>query len=165
MATEEEQIVAELEAQYGDDGIEQIEALESAQLPKMKAAFKIDAAFLNKSASSGRKQLTIDCIILESDAGDEFVGKKYQKRWGLETDENLQWFKKDMVGLELEAPKKPREFLALCGTLNGLCFMGSLVPNSDEAYPPNCFINKGARRHDLEGGATPAKVGGGAESL
>jgi hypothetical protein len=127
-----------------------IEAKTSEQLPKMKVVFCIKNAFLERSGSSGRKQLTADCIILESDIGEEFVNKKYTKRWGLETEENIQWLKKDMNALELPEPKTPKDILSLAGALVGICFNGQLVPNTDESFPPNCFINKGARRHELE---------------
>lgn len=158
MSTEEENIVAELEDQFGAE-IADIPARTADQLPRMKVAFRIGNAFLNRSQNTGRKQLTAACVILESDAGEEFVGKKYSKQWGVETMENWQWLKKDMLCLELEEPKNAKDLLALCKRLEGICFTGSLVPNIDDAFPPNCFINKGARRHELEGGEGPAGAG------
>lgn len=150
-STEEQAIVEELNAQFGTE-IADIPARPSDLLPRMKAVLKIESAFLNRSSTSGRKQLTIACIILETDGGDEFVNKKYKKNWGLETVENFEWLKKDMVALELEPPNNAKEVFELCQQLTGLCFTGQLVPNADEAFPPNCYINKGARRHEMESG-------------
>lgn len=147
---EEVNIVAELDAQFGTE-IATIEARTAEQLPQMKADLRIENAFLNRSSQSGRKQLTIATVILSSNAGEEFVGKKYSKNWGLETVDNWAWLKKDMICLELEPPTDSKSLLALTQQLIGICFTGSLVPNKDENFPPNCFINKGARRHELEG--------------
>ena len=102
--------------------------------------------------------LTGACVILSSDQGEEFVGKKYSKNWGVETAENWAWLKKDMIALELEEPKDAKDLLALCQQLPGICFTASLVPNKDESFPPNCYINKGARRHELEGEGAPGST-------
>lgn len=155
MATEEQAIVEELNAQFGAE-IGDIPERPSALLPRQKAVLKIESAFLNRSQTSGRKQLTIATAIIESD-NEESVGKKYKKNWGLETVENFEWLKKDMRSLELEPPSNAKEVFELCALLTGLCFTGQLVPNVDEAFPPNCFINKGARRHEMEGGAGVAE--------
>jgi len=155
MSQEEENIVAELDAQFGAE-IGGIEARTADQLPQMKADFRIENAFLNRSQTSGRKQLTIATVVLSSNVGEEYAGKKYSKNWGLETTENWAWLKKDMIALELEPPSDAKCLVALTQQLTGICFTGSLVPNKDENFPPNCFINKGARRHELEGGSPSA---------
>ena len=158
MSSQEEQnIVAELDAQFGAE-IASIEARTAEQLPRMKVELKIANAFLNRSDASGRKQLTAATVILSSDAGEEFVDKKYSKNWGLETAENFAWLKRDMIALELEPPTDPKSVLALTQQLVGICFTASLVPNKDEAFPPNCYINKGARRHELEGEGASASA-------
>jgi len=158
MSQEEENIVAELEDQFGTE-IASIEARTSEQYPQMKVELKIENAFLNRSTQSGRKQLTAATIILTSDVGEEFIGKKYSKVWGLDTVENWQWLKKDMIALELEPPMDAKSLVPLTQALMGICFTASFVPNKDDSFPPNCFINKGARRHELEGeGATGGTV-------
>lgn len=152
MSQEEQSIVSELEAQFGaaysEAGTREVE-----QLPKMRAVLRITNAFLDRS-SNNRKQLNAECEILESDAGDTYVGKTYTKRWGLETAENLQWLNGDMVSLGLTPPLTPTALLELKVGLVGICLTASLVPNTDEQFPPNCYINKGARREDLEGTST-----------
>ena len=153
MTQEADNIVAELDQQFGSE-IAGIEARTSEQLPKMKVEFRIENAFLNRSQQKGRKQLTAACIILASDAGEEFIGKKYSKNWGLDTVENWQWLKKDMLALELEPPQDAKSLVPLTQALMGICFTGSLVPNVDSDFPPNCYLNKGARRHELEGEGT-----------
>jgi len=159
MSQEDENIVAELNSQFGAE-IANIEARSAEQLPRMKVELTIENAFLNRSDASGRKQLTAATVILTSDMGDEFVGKKYSKNWGLETTDNWSWLKKDMIALELEPPQDAKSLVALTQQLVGICFTASLVPNKDEAFPPNCYINKGARRHELEGeGAAAAGAG------
>ena len=150
---EEANIVAELDAQFGGE-IAGIAARTAEQLPQMKVEFKIENAFLNRSSQSGRKQLTASMVILSSDVGDEFIGKKYSKNWGLETADNWAWLKKDMIALELEPPTDAKSLLAITQTLTGICLTASLVPNKDENFPPNCYFNKGARRHELEGDGT-----------
>jgi len=152
MDMEEKEIMAELEQQFGAE-LATIPARTVETLPRMRAVFRITNAYLNRSGASGRKQLTIETDIIESDAGAEFVGKTYKKNWGLETVENIQWLKKDMRCLELGEPADAKDIAALCGQLVGICFSGQLVPNTEEGFPPNCFINPGARRHELEMGA------------
>lgn len=154
METEEQNILNELDAQFGDTGIQEIPERTSEQLPKMKVIFRIENTFINRSSQSGRKQLVADCSILETDAGDEFLGKKYKKQWGLETAENWSWLKKDMKCLELDPPQKVKDLVRLTNELTGLCFHAQLAPNQDEAFPPNCYINKGARAHEYEGAAS-----------
>jgi hypothetical protein len=39
--------------------------------------------------------------------------------------------------------------------LMGVVYTTSLVENTDPQYPPNSFINPGARRRDLESGTKP----------
>jgi len=150
MGTEEQNITDELAAQFGDE-MANIPERPSDQLPRQKATLRVEAAFLNRSATSNRKQLTVATVIIESD-NTESIGKKYKKNWGLETEENIQWLKKDMRALELDPPTNAASLAALTQLLTGLCFVGTLVPNVDDSFPPNCYINKGARRHDLEGG-------------
>jgi len=156
MNNEEQNIVSELEEQFGG-AIAGIPERVAEQLPKMKCVLLIKNAFLNRSQASGRKQLTIQTEVVESDAGEEFVGKDYKKNWGLETEENFSWLKKDMVALELEPPQSAKDLVPLCAQLEGLCFEAQLAPNVDENFPPNCYINKGARRHELEGGTAKGK--------
>lgn len=160
MSTEEQNIMDELDAQFGED-MANIPERPSDMLTRQKATFRIESAYLNKSQTSNRKQLTIATVIIESN-NEESVGKKYKKNWGLETEENIQWLKKDMRALELDPPTNAKSLAALTQLLTGICFVGSLVPNVDEAFPPNCFINAGARKHDMEGAAT--NTGGGAPS-
>jgi len=163
MSTEEEQnIINELDAQFGA-AVADIPLKGTEQLPKMKVVLTCENAFINRSGNSGRKQFVATCKILESDTGQEFIGKTYKKNWGLETAENWGWLKRDMASLELAEPAKPSDLLQLAQQLIGLCFTASMVPNDDEAFPPNCYINKGARRHDLEGGTTASP--GAANSL
>jgi len=163
MSSQEElNIVSEVEEQFGDE-IANIKARTAEQLPRMKATFLIENAFLNRSSQSGRKQLTASMVILSSEAGEEFKGKKYSKNWGLETAENWAWLKKDMIALELEPPSDGKSLTRLTQQLPGICFTGSLVPNKDESFPPNCYINKGARRHELEDGSEDAATGSPAE--
>jgi len=70
-----------------------------------------------------------------------------------------------MKALDLAEPTSPKDLLTITQQLPGICFVAALVENKDEAYPPNCFINAGARRHDLEGGGQAAAQGGGASEL
>lgn len=147
---EEQNIVSELSAQF-DAQLADIEARPSGQLPKMNCVLKVTNAFLERSQASGRKQMTVTTTILESNAGEEFVGKEYKKHWGLETAENWAWLKRDCKSLELEEPTTAAKLLTIANAMIGICFSAQLVPNSDEAFPPNCYINKGARRRDYEG--------------
>lgn len=155
MTEEEQKIVAELDAQFGAT-IADIPERPSDSLPRMTADLKVESAYLERSAQSGRKQLVASCMLLASSAGEESVGKKYKKKWGLETEENWQWLKRDTKALELEPPSTSKALVTLCQQLTGICFTAQLTPNKDQAFPPNCFINPGARRHDLEGGGSGA---------
>ena len=155
-SNEQQDIVQEMGAQFGD--MANIDAApQQVQLPKSKVALLIKTAYLNRSQASNRKQLVGSCTVLECSAGDEFIGKTYNKIWGLETEQNIQYFKRDITNLELTPPTKPEDLITLCQQLTGICFDGSLVPNTDDQYPPNCFINRGARRAELEGQQSPVE--------
>jgi hypothetical protein len=89
----------------------------------------------------------------------ELVGHTYTKNWGLKTAENVQWLNADLVSLEFDIIKQKEDFLSVASSLIGIAFDCSLVPNSDAQYPPNCYINRGARRRDLEGTGTGTGTG------
>lgn len=146
-----QEIAAELESQFSENFSEIGTRPEQEQMPKCKVALKITNGYLGRSSGSGRKQLTIVTEVLECSAGEQFVGHTYTKNWGLETSENIQWLNSDLSNLEIAYAKTPQELVALANALTGVCFDGSLNPNADPQFPPNCYINKGARRKDLEG--------------
>lgn len=149
---EEKGIAQELDVQFGT-GLADIEKEPfQEQLPPGNYAFRIKNAYLNRSGQTNRKQLIAPGVVLETDAGDELVGKPYSKVWGLENEQNLKYFKRDMEALELPEPKTSADILTLCTLLVGKCFQAILVANKEEQYPPNCYLNKGARRKDLETG-------------
>ena len=142
-------IVDDLQAGFGESFGEISTRPEAEQLPKSKVTLKVTNAYLNRS-TNGRKQASAVCTVLECSAGDEFKGHTYTKNWGLETEENIRWFKTDLTHLEVDPPKSPKDLVAIMSRLTGICFDASLSPNADDAYPPNCYINRNARRTDLE---------------
>ena len=122
-------------------------------LPPMRALFRIENAFYNRSRK-GRKQLNAACVILQSDAGDEFKGKDITKRWGLETPTNLEWLNQNLVALDIpivQTATAAEDFKRLPSNLVGICFRADLVENEDKQYPPNMYINEGAREREHEG--------------
>lgn len=151
---EQDEILAELEAEFGG-GYEGIDPRPFAvQFPRCTIKAEITNAFLGRSSgTSARKQLVATCIILECSAGDEYEGKTYTKTWGLVNEQNLEWLKRDMLALDIVPPKNPRDLLRVANELAGVKFSGQLVPNREdpEQFPPNLWLNRGARV--IEGGS------------
>ena len=155
-------VAAELDAQFGNElaGIEARTGNDN--LVKGGYIFQITNAYMNHSASSGRKQLIAMCKVLENDADDAQNGSSYFKNWGLETAENFKWLNGDLINLGLERINAGKDCIQRCSQLTGIVFKGSLEPNKDSQYPPTCYINKGARRRDMEGEDAASGEGGAA---
>lgn len=151
---EQEEILAELEKEF-DKGYEGIDARPFAvQFPRCTIKAEITNAYLARSTgASGRKQMVATCNIFECSAGDEFEGKTYTKTWGVENEQNLEWLKRDMLALDIVPPKNPKDLIRVMNELMGIKFSAQLVPNREdpEQYPPNMFLNRGARI--IEGGS------------
>ena len=148
---EQDEVLAELEAEFSA-GYEDIAARPfSEQFPRCKVKVEITNAFLNRSSGeANRKQLVATCTILECSAGEEFVNRTYSKSWGLENEQNLEWLKRDMLALDVVPPKNPKDLLRVANELTGIIFAAQLVPNKtdSEQYPANMWINRGARISD-----------------
>ena len=124
------------------------------------ATLRVENVFVNWSKGvAQRKQLCMSCTVLVHSEGDEMIGREYVKKWGLETADNLKWLNGDLTNLELQ----PMQFVTVpelkrvMTALNGIVFDTALVENDNKQYPPNSWINPGARRKDLEGGSTGEK--------
>lgn len=145
---EQEEVLAELEADFGA-GFEDIEARPFAvQFPRCTVKVEITNAFLARSSgAAARKQLVATCDIFECSAGEEYEGKTYTKTWGLANEQNVEWLKRDMLALDIVPPKNPKDLLRVANELAGVKFSAQLVPNREdpEQYPPNMWINRGAR--------------------
>lgn len=145
---EQDEVLVDLEATFGT-GFEDVEARPFAvQFPRCTIKAEITNAYLNRSSgASNRMQLVAICKIFECSAGEEYEGKTYTKAWGLANEQNLEWFKRDMLALDIAAPKNPKDILRVINELMGICFTGQLVPNKEdpEQFPPNMWLNRGAR--------------------
>ena len=154
---EQENVLAELEAEF-ETGYEGIEPRPfAAQFPRCTIKAEITNAYLNHSSgASNRKQLVATCILFECSAGAEYEGKTYTKTWGLENEQNLEWLKRDMLALDVVPPKNPKDLLRVINELMGIKFSAQLVPNKEdpEQYPANMWLNRGAR---IVEGATGGK--------
>jgi len=138
-------ILKEVEESLGP--LEDIEARKTAVDPGI-CTVRVENAYLNRS-QSGRKQLTAYCVVLKHEReGNE--GKTYYKNWGLETTENISWLKSDLINLGIEPPKNAQDLLRVCKELQGIVFEATLVENRDNQFPPNMYINRGARRDGEE---------------
>jgi len=129
-----------------------------AEWPKGKYGFKITNTYLNRSSNTNRKQLVAVCQCLESDVAPESVGAIYYKTWGLESEQNFEWLNGDLISLGFEPVGRStvkEDINRVLAELNGIGLEMSLVPNKDAQYPSNAFINKGARRTDLDGAEVP----------
>ena len=146
MDNEQQDIASEVDSQFGAGFADVDPRPFSLQFPRGTYSFEITNAYLSRSASgSNRKQLVAVTNIFEASTGDEFVGKTYTKTWGLEDEQNLEWLKRDMIALDIEPPKTGKDLLAIAQKLIGIRFTGQLVPNRDEQYPANLFLNRGAK--------------------
>lgn len=160
--TEQEVSQEELLAGMKEDGIDigDVDARTSTQIAAGKGILKCTNAFINRSRKKGRLQLTAVCEVTAHESGDEFIGETYHKNWGLKSKENLEWFKGDLANLEIDAPKDNPDILRVIGDLTGISFEVTFVDN--EGYPPNCFINAGARQNALsnsEGSGSQSEAG------
>ena len=147
MANEQEEVLAELEAEFGT-GYEDIEPRPFAvQFPRCQIKAEITNAYLGRSSgASARKQLVATCVLFECSAGEEYEGKTYTKSWGLANAQNLEWLKRDMLALDIIPPKNPKDLLRVINELMGVKFSGTLVPSADpDQFPPNMWLNRGAR--------------------
>jgi hypothetical protein len=149
-------IVHSLEKEYGSSfgaiGMKKREIL-----PEGDYTFSIENAFLNRSKTSNRKQLVVECRVVDSEWG-ETLGASYTMRWGLETAENIQWLNTNLANLSITPPVKPADLLNMVTQLIGICFVGTIVASKDPQWGPNCFINEGARRLDAEKATTQVKT-------
>ncbi len=145
---EQDEVLTELELEFSE-GYEGIDPRPFAtQFPRCKITVEITNAFINRSSGqAARKQLAATCNIIECSAGEEFVNKTYTKTWGLENAQNLEWLKRDLLALDIVPPKNPKDLLRIVNELMGINFTAQLVPNKEdpEQFPPNMWINRGAR--------------------
>ena len=156
--SEQDDVMAELQSQHKAEDVEGVEAPKRDQIAAGKASFRIDNIYLNRS-QKGRKQLTAVCEITDHAAGPDAIGSMYYKMWGLETPQNLSWLKGDLTNFELDTKLINNPIQNLQDVINAmqdLHFQGTLVPNKEAQYPPNLFINPGARLKE-----TPASTGTG----
>jgi len=151
MTNEQEEVIASLETEF-QTGFEDIPARPFAvQFPRCSIKAEIVNAYLNRSSSaSARKQLVAVCNVYECSAGEEFEGKTYNKIWGLENTQNLEWLKRDLQALDVAPPKNPKDLLRVVNELQGIKFSAQLTPNREDPdnYPPNMWLNRGARISD-----------------
>lgn len=146
MPDDQTEIVADLESDF-QDGFEGIEARPfAAQFPRGTYGLEITNAYLGRSGSSGRKQIVANCTVFEA-PNAEYIGKTYTKTWGLKDAQNIEWLKRDMIALDIKPPAGASDLPRVCNELMGIKLRGNLVPNREdpEQYPPNLFLNRGAR--------------------
>jgi len=153
MADENKEIIDDLEGEFGT-GFEDIAAKPfQTSFPRGTYDFLSTNVYLGRSAASNRKQMVMTCKIEVASTGEEFVGKVYTKTWGLKDEQNMEWLKRDMIALNIEPPKNPKDLIRVMNELTDIRFRGQLVPNKEDPdqYPPNLFLNRGAK---LEGAAS-----------
>lgn len=141
------------ELDEGGIDIGDVDARTQEQIAAGKGVLNCTNAFVNRSRKASRLQLTAVCTVTAHENGDEFIGKTYHKSWGLKEKENLEWFKGDLVNLEIDPPKDNPDIARVIKELIGISFECTFVDN--EGFPPNCYINAGARQgslNDSEGG-------------
>lgn len=140
----------------GDDVFAGAGVRKMENLPAGKALFYVQNSFADRSSKANRLQLNAHCIVIQHEGGSELQGKTYRQVWGLDTVKNLEWFKGNMVSLELmsedEAKAMTRkDIIRLQNDLVGIVFEGTLADNTDPQYPPSCYINAGARKREYDG--------------
>jgi hypothetical protein len=154
---EEAQIAAELGQQFPDSELASVGVREGTpQYPKGGYDLRITNAYLDKTGK-GIKFLAMECTILASDQGEANVGKNYVKKFNLETQENFQWLNDALVNMDLAKISKAADLLERTQQLAGICFHASFDDAKDTAFWQPCYINRGARRSDLEGAAAGGK--------
>lgn len=97
------------------------------QLPDGLMTFKIEEASVNKSQASGRLQLAIKLKVMIG----EHAGKVVWNYQGLDSPTSMNWFKRNMVKLEVAPPSNLAELPAWCGpALVGITYQAQ-VKNKD----------------------------------
>jgi len=152
---EQDSILGDVAGQF--DGVE-VETRVVGVVPG-RATLRVTNVFVNRSSGeSQRKQLCIACEVLAHEK-EKMVGREYVKKWGLETTDNLEWLNGDLVNLEIQPMPNVTvsEMKRIMVALSEIVFDTTLVENPDKRFPPNSFINAGARRTDFGSGKTEQK--------
>ncbi len=161
MADETKDVMDELSAGWNEEMVNAgTDAIKAG-----KAVMKSTNAFLNRS-QKGRKQLNIQLEIVEHDSDPGLVGRKLPMRFGLDAVEDIKRLNSALTNLELEIVRQPQDVLRVVRELDGIMFAATIAENKDPQFPPNVYVNAGARRRDLEdaaksGGSAPASKGPG----
>ena len=140
----------------GDDVIKGTRARENAKVAAGQAILRVSNTMLNRSRS-GKAQLVAVCDITDHQGDASSIGMSFHKRWGLETAQNFEWLKGDALHLGLGPINSKDDITKFKDDLTeggGIEFVGSFVANEDEQYPPNLFINAGARKLPEHSGQT-----------
>lgn len=95
-------------------------------LPDGKYTFKISAASVGKSQTSGRIQLACTYEVIVG----EHIGKTVRNYQGLTDPTSVGWLKKNMAKLEMALPALITEIPAWCTRLVGITLIGT-VKNKD----------------------------------
>lgn len=141
----------------------------NAELAKMQAAWKkaqpkegfenipdgaynakIEKAFIGKS-KAGRLQATFEMKI----AGGELSGKTFNRFAGIDTPENLEWLKGDLVKLDVEPPDDITDLPAI---LDGLAGTYVSVQVKTKGEYANYYFNGVISEDDVEEEETDAEV-------
>lgn len=152
---EQQQIIEQMKQEQGDDLVKNTDARTREQIaPGQGVVFKIVNGFLRRSQQQGVPQAVFVCEIVDHPEGDKWVGRNYYNTYGIHTESGISWFKAACNNLEIGEPESYDDIISKLNEAVGVVFQGNLVANREDAdqYPPNLFINRGARKREVEGG-------------
>jgi hypothetical protein len=154
MADEQNDVLKELEGMWGDE----LRNAGTNRAPAGNATLKVVNAFVNRS-QNGRKQMNWTVEVVEHDSDESAAGSKIPMRFGIENVQDLKRINTALVNLQMEVVKEPKDFLRVMREIMGVHFDGKIVDNKEPEFPPNVYVNAGARRKDLEVNAPKPAAG------
>lgn len=157
MPDNEQDILAELEQQWQQDP--KLANAGTTRAVEGDVTVRCTNSYLNRS-QKGRKQMNWPLDVLEHKQDPTGAGTKTIVRWGLETVEDMKRLNTALVNLGIEPIASHADIMRVNRQMQengGVCFNAKLAENKNPEFPPNVYVNPGARRKDLETGGQPGQ--------
>lgn len=157
MANEEADVMKDLAAEWKPE----MANAGTSGVPAGNATLKVTNAFIERS-KNGRKQLTLQVEVLDHKQDPTANGSKLPMRFGLDFATKIDDLKRlntALINLQLAPISGPLDVQRACRELSSVCFDGVVAKNNDPQFPPNVYVNGGARRKDLEGATSGSTTG------
>lgn len=147
---ESDDVLNELKSNWS----EEMKTAGSNALPEGKAAFLCVNAFLSRSkGESKRPQITFSGTIVEHEEPSG-VGCPAFITFGVDSPKSLKWLNTMLINIGLDPVITPDDIKTVLAKTPGMAWNVSIVDNQDPQFAPNIYVNRNARREDLETGVS-----------